>query len=76
MSWQQDTSVSFIVDDEGVADIKRGRAARNAKLAGLAVGIAGRTALGFGKRLAGKSQDEVNAELMEKAANQLVHGPR
>jgi predicted unusual protein kinase regulating ubiquinone biosynthesis (AarF/ABC1/UbiB family) len=35
------------------------------------VGIAGRTALGFGKRLAGKSQDEVNAELMEKAAHQL-----
>ena len=55
----------------GVADIKRGGAARNAKLAGLAGGIAGRTALGFGKRLAGKSQDEVNAELMEKAAKQL-----
>jgi predicted unusual protein kinase regulating ubiquinone biosynthesis (AarF/ABC1/UbiB family) len=54
-----------------VADIKRKGAARNAKLAGLAGGIAGRTALGFGKRLAGKSQDEVNAELMEKAAHQL-----
>ena len=54
-----------------MADIKRGGAARNAKLAGLAGGIAGRTALGFGKRLAGKSQDEVNAELMEKAAKQL-----
>src|SRR6201996_3603770 len=61
----------FVVDDGGVADIKRGGAARNAKLAGLAGGIAGRTALGFGKRLAGKSQDEVNAELMEKAAKQL-----
>jgi predicted unusual protein kinase regulating ubiquinone biosynthesis (AarF/ABC1/UbiB family) len=55
----------------GVADIKRGSAGRNAKLAGLSVGIAGRTALGFGKRLAGRSQDEVNAELMEKAAHQL-----
>ncbi|BBY07577.1 ABC transporter ATP-binding protein [Mycobacterium noviomagense] len=54
-----------------MTDIKRGRAARNARLAGLSVGIAGRTALGFGKRLTGKSQDEVNAELMEKAANQL-----
>jgi predicted unusual protein kinase regulating ubiquinone biosynthesis (AarF/ABC1/UbiB family) len=54
-----------------VADIKRKGAARNVKLAGLAGGIAGRTALGFGKRLAGKSQDEVNAELMEKAAHQL-----
>src|ERR1700757_2788974 len=59
------------MDDGDVADIKRGGAARNAKLAGLAGGIAGRTALGFGKRLAGKSQDEFNAELLEKAANQL-----
>ncbi|MCV7260240.1 macrolide-binding ATPase MABP-1 [Mycobacterium shimoidei] len=59
------------MDDGCVADIKRGSAARNAKLAGLSVGIAGRTALGFGKRLAGKSQDEVNAQLMEKAAHQL-----
>ena len=60
-----------VMDDGGVADIKRGGAARNAKLASLPVGIAGRAALGFGKRLTGKSKDEVNAELMEKAANQL-----
>jgi predicted unusual protein kinase regulating ubiquinone biosynthesis (AarF/ABC1/UbiB family) len=59
------------MDDGGVADIKRGRAARNVKLASLPVGIAGRAALGIGKRLTGKSRDEVNAELMEKAANQL-----
>ncbi|MGB9226177.1 ABC1 kinase family protein [Mycobacterium sp.] len=60
------------MDDGCVADdIKRGRAARNAKLASLPVGMAGRAALGFGKRLTGKSKDEVNAELMEKAANQL-----
>ena len=59
------------MDDGVVADIKRGRAARNAKLASLPVGIAGRAALGLGKRLTGKSRDEVNAELMEKAANQL-----
>jgi predicted unusual protein kinase regulating ubiquinone biosynthesis (AarF/ABC1/UbiB family) len=52
-------------------DIKRGRAARNAKLASLPVGFAGRAALGLGKRLTGKSKDEVTAELMEKAANQL-----
>jgi predicted unusual protein kinase regulating ubiquinone biosynthesis (AarF/ABC1/UbiB family) len=54
-----------------VADIKRGRAARNAKLTGLAVGIAGWEALGFFKRLAGKSADDVDAELMERAADQL-----
>lgn len=59
------------MDDGRVADIKRGRAARNAKLASLPVGMAGRAALGFGKRLTGKSRDEVNAELMDKAAQQL-----
>ncbi len=59
------------MDDGYVADIKRGRAARNAKLASIPVGFAGRAALGFGKRLTGKSRDEVQAELMEKAANQL-----
>jgi predicted unusual protein kinase regulating ubiquinone biosynthesis (AarF/ABC1/UbiB family) len=59
------------MDDGDVADIKRGGAARNAKLASIPVGFAGRAALGFGKRLTGKSKDEVNAELMEKAANQL-----
>ena len=52
-----------------MADIKRGRAAR--KLASIPVGFAGRAALGLGKRLTGKSKDEVQAELMEKAANQL-----
>lgn len=59
------------MDDGLVADIKRGRTARNAKLASLPVGMAGRAALGFGKRLTGKSRDEVNAELMDKAAQQL-----
>jgi len=54
-----------------VADIKRGRAARNVKLATLPVGFAGRAALGLGKRLTGKSKDEVTAELMDKAAQQL-----
>ncbi|MFB1295149.1 ABC1 kinase family protein [Mycobacterium sp. pW049] len=59
------------MDDGPVSEIKRGRAARNAKLASLPVGMAGRAALGFGKRLTGKSKDEVNAELLDKAAQQL-----
>lgn len=59
------------MDNGGVADIKRGRAARNVKLASLPAAIAGRAALGLGKRLTGSSRDEVNAELMEKAAQQL-----
>ena len=54
-----------------VAEIKRGGMARNAKLASLPVGMAGRAALGFGKRVTGSCKDEVSAELMEKAAQQL-----
>lgn len=54
-----------------MADIRRGSAARNAKLASIPVGMAGRAALGLGKRLTGKSKDEVNAEMLEKAADQL-----
>lgn len=54
-----------------MADIRRGSASRNAKLASIPVGMAGRAALGLGKRLAGKSKDEVNAEMLEKAADQL-----
>ncbi len=54
-----------------MSEIKRGSAARNAKLASLPVGMAGRAALGLGKRLTGKSKDEVNAELLDKAAQQL-----
>ena len=60
------------MDDGSVADdIKRGSTRRNVKLASIPVGMAGRAALGFGKRLTGMSRDEVNAELMEKAASQL-----
>jgi predicted unusual protein kinase regulating ubiquinone biosynthesis (AarF/ABC1/UbiB family) len=59
------------MDDGVVTEIKRTSVARNAKLASLPVGIAGRAALGLGKRLTGKSKDEVNAEMVEKAANQL-----
>jgi len=54
-----------------VADITRRGAARNAKLAGLPLSYAGRAALGLGKRLAGRSKDEVTAELMEQAAEQM-----
>lgn len=60
-----------MVDDGWVSEIKRRGVARNAKLATLPVGFAGRAALGFGKRLTGKSKDEVTAELMDKAAQQL-----
>ncbi|MBJ7289951.1 AarF/UbiB family protein [Williamsia sp.] len=54
-----------------MADITEGRGRRNAKLAALPLGMAGRAAAGFGKRLAGGDKDEINQEFMEKAAEQL-----
>ncbi|MBT0565629.1 AarF/ABC1/UbiB kinase family protein [Williamsia sp. CHRR-6] len=54
-----------------MADITEGRGRRNAKLATLPLGMAGRAAKGFGKRLAGGDREEINAEFMEKAAEQL-----
>lgn len=45
--------------------------ARTAKLASLPLGIAGRAVGGWGKRLAGRNADEVNADLQAKAAEQL-----
>jgi predicted unusual protein kinase regulating ubiquinone biosynthesis (AarF/ABC1/UbiB family) len=52
-------------------DIKRGGLRRAAKLASLPAGVAGRAALGVGKRMTGKSKDEVNADLLEKAADEM-----
>lgn len=52
-------------------EIVRGSARRTAKLASLPIGLASRTALGWGRRLAGADRDQVNAELQAKAAEQL-----
>lgn len=54
-----------------MADIVRGGLGRVAKLASLPAGAAGRAALGVGKRMTGTSREEVNAELLEKAADEL-----
>ncbi|EGD55252.1 ABC1 kinase family protein [Gordonia neofelifaecis] len=54
-----------------MSEITRGQGRRNAKLAALPLGMAGRAAAGFGKRIAGKSKEEVNADLMNKTAEQL-----
>lgn len=54
-----------------MADIRRGGLGRVAKLASLPAGVAGRAALGVGKRLTGASKEEVNAELLEKTADEL-----
>ncbi|HEX3334850.1 MAG TPA: AarF/UbiB family protein [Jatrophihabitans sp.] len=52
-------------------DIPQRRGARTAKLASLPLGVAGRATVGFGKRMTGKSADEVTAELQAKTAEQL-----
>jgi predicted unusual protein kinase regulating ubiquinone biosynthesis (AarF/ABC1/UbiB family) len=57
--------------DGGVSDIVSRRSSRNAKLAKIPLGIAGRAAVGFGRRLAGGDRQEINAELNQKAAEQL-----
>src|ERR1700744_4049684 len=58
-------------DDGCVSDIKRAPAPPTAKWPSIPVGLPGGAAPGFGKRLTAKSKDEVQAELMEKAAHQL-----
>lgn len=54
-----------------VSDIVRRRSSRNAKLAKIPLGIAGRAAVGFGRRLAGGDREEISADLNQRAAEQL-----
>lgn len=52
-------------------DIPRSSSARTAKLASIPLGMAGRAALGFGRKLAGGNRAEIDAELTAKAAEQM-----
>lgn len=54
-----------------VTDIPRRAAARTAKLASLPLSFAGRTVLGFGKRVTGLASDVISAEISERTAEQL-----
>lgn len=54
-----------------VSDIPRRTAARTAKLASLPLGIAGRAAAGWGRRLIGGNGEEISARVMERSAEQL-----
>ncbi|MFT7841161.1 AarF/UbiB family protein [Saccharothrix sp. BKS2] len=54
-----------------MSDIPRKAVQRTAKLASLPLGVAGRVVGGWGKRLAGRSSDEVSAEVSAKTAEQL-----
>ncbi|MGB3772956.1 MAG: AarF/ABC1/UbiB kinase family protein [Rhodococcus sp. (in: high G+C Gram-positive bacteria)] len=52
-------------------DIPRSSSARTAKLASIPIGMAGRAAMGFGRKLAGGNREEIDAELSAKAAKQM-----
>jgi len=59
------------VSDGDGREIPRGSVSRTARLAALPLGAAGRATLGIGKRLSGRSAEEVNAELQARTAEQL-----
>jgi predicted unusual protein kinase regulating ubiquinone biosynthesis (AarF/ABC1/UbiB family) len=52
-------------------DIPQRRVARTAKLASLPLGVAGRATVGFGRRMTGKSAEQVTADLQARTAEQL-----
>jgi predicted unusual protein kinase regulating ubiquinone biosynthesis (AarF/ABC1/UbiB family) len=54
-----------------VSDIPRRSITRTAKLVGLPLGFAGRSAVGIGKRVGGKPAEVVAAELQARTAQQL-----
>lgn len=58
-------------DNDRVSDIPRNAVSRAAKLATLPIGIAGRAALGLGKRVGGRPAEIVAAELQARTAEQL-----
>ncbi len=54
-----------------MTDLPRRAVIRTAKLASLPVGMAGRTALGVGKRLGGRPAEIVAAEIQQRTAEQI-----
>src|SRR5262245_54065607 len=56
---------------EAVSDFPRRAVTRTAKLATLPVGLAGRTALGFGKRIGGRPAELVAHEIQQRTAEQI-----
>lgn len=58
-------------DNERVSEIPRRAVTRTAKLASLPLGMAGRAAVGLGKRVGGRSAEIVAAEMQARTAEQL-----
>ncbi|WP_116213776.1 ABC1 kinase family protein [Streptomyces olivoreticuli] len=54
-----------------MSDLPRKAVTRTAKLAALPLGFAGRTALGLGKRIGGRSAELIATELQQRTAEQL-----
>lgn len=57
--------------NDGVTDLPRRAVTRSAKLATLPLGFAGRTMVGFGKRVGGKPAEAVLAEVQLRTAEQM-----
>ena len=55
----------------GRDDVPRSTVGRTARLAGLPIGFAGRTALGLGKRIIGNSAELVAQEIQQRTADQV-----
>lgn len=60
-----------IRENDEVADLPRKTVQRTAKMASLPLGMAGRAASGLGKRLIGKSGEEIAADMQQRTAQQL-----
>ena len=54
-----------------MSDIPRRAISRTARLASLPLGFAGRTALGFGKRITGMASEVISQQVQERTAEQL-----
>jgi predicted unusual protein kinase regulating ubiquinone biosynthesis (AarF/ABC1/UbiB family) len=66
--WQSPVTVA---DNRHMSDLPRRAVTRTAKLATLPVGLAGRTALGLGRRLGGRPAEVVAQEIQQRTADQI-----
>jgi predicted unusual protein kinase regulating ubiquinone biosynthesis (AarF/ABC1/UbiB family) len=60
-----------LTENKSVNDVPRNAVNRTVKLAGLPLGFAGRTALGLGKRIGGRSAELVAREIQQRTADQV-----
>src|ERR1700740_3634753 len=62
---------SAMRDNVRVSDVPRTTVGRAAKLARLPIGLAGRTAIGVGKRIGGRPAEIVAQEIQQRTADQI-----